>query len=198
MLKSLFVGATTIMTLTVPLLDRLEARQVDDAAAVQTPPPASAATSQPPPNQQVARQPQQFVSIRLELSISITDQRGSSPTPTKAVTMYLVDRDPGRLRVGAGANSAARSAEGMPTPPGPGPLLNVDATPELLTNGRIRVSLSLEYRPARSESDKLDPIHLNERVGAILDDGKPTVVSQTADPASDRVVKVELKATIVK
>ena len=43
MLKRLFVGATTVMTLTVPLLDRLEARQVDDTAAVQTPPAAAAA-----------------------------------------------------------------------------------------------------------------------------------------------------------
>jgi hypothetical protein len=197
MLKSLFVGAMTLLTLTVPLLERPEARQADKPA-VQTPPAAAVAPAQAAPNQPAARQPQQFVSIRLDLSISITDPRGSSAAPTKAVTMYLVDRDAGRLRIGAGANSAARSAEGIPTAPGPGPLLNVDAVPELLTNGRVRVSLTLEYRPARSESDKLDPIHLNERVGAILDDGKPTVVSQTPDPGSDRVVKVELKATIVK
>jgi hypothetical protein len=197
MLKSLFVGATTIMTLTVPLVDRLEARQVDYAAAVQTPPAAPAAAGQAAPNP-TARQPPQFVSIRLELSISISDSRGSSLAPTKAVTMYLVDRDGGRLRIGAGANSAARSAEGVPTVPGAGPMLNVDALPEVLTNGKVRVSLTLEYRPARSESDKMEPIHINERVSAILEDGKPTVVSQTADPASDRVVKVELKATIVR
>jgi hypothetical protein len=35
-------------------------------------------------------------------------------------------------------------------------------------------------------------------VSAVLEDGKPLVVSQTADPASDRQVKVELKATILK
>ena len=43
-----------------------------------------------------------------------------------------------------------------------------------------------------------NPFTSAKRVSAILEDGKPTVVSQTADPASDRVVKVELKATIVK
>jgi len=197
MLKSLFVGATTVMTLAVPLLERLEARQADKPAA-QTPPAAAAPAPQPAPNQPTARQPPQSVSIRLELSISITDPHGSSVAPTKAVTMYLVDRDAGRLRIGAGANSAARSAEGVPTLPGSGPLLNVDALPEVLTNGRLRVSLTLEYRPARSESDKMDPIHINERVAAILEDGKPTVVSQTADPGSDRIVKVELKMTTVK
>jgi hypothetical protein len=35
-------------------------------------------------------------------------------------------------------------------------------------------------------------------VAALLDDGKPLVVSQSADPSSDRKVRVELKATIVR
>jgi hypothetical protein len=195
MLKSLFVGATTVMTLTVPLLDRLEARQVDAPAAVQTPPAAPAAAGQAAPNQPVAKTPQQLVNIRLELTISVTDQRGSAAAP-RVVTMYLVDRDPGRLRTGAGVMSAPRSpAEAVTSPK---PLLNVDATPEILTNGRMRVRLNLEYRPAASETDKMEPIHISEVVSAILEDGKPLVVSQTTDPASDRVVKVELKATIVK
>ena len=62
----------------------------------------------------------------------------------------------------------------------------------------MRVRLNLEYRPAPSEIGQTEPIHINEVVSAILEDGKPLVVSQTTDPASDRVVKVELKATIVK
>ena len=198
MLKSLFVGATTVMTLTVPLLDRLEARQVDDAAAVQTPPAAPAAAGQAAPNQPVARTPQQLVNIRLDLTISITDQRGSAAAPPRVVTMYLVDRDPGRLRLGAGVMSVPRSVEGAAMVTPPKPLLNVDATPEILSNGRMRVRLNLEYRPAPSESDRTEPIHISEVVSAILEDGKPLVVSQTTDPASDRVVKVELKATIVK
>ncbi len=62
--------------------------------------------------------------------------------------MYLVDRDPGRLRLGAGVMSVPRSVEGAATVTPPKPLLNVDATPEILTNGRMRVRLNLEYRPA--------------------------------------------------
>ena len=77
-------------------------------------------------------------------------------------------------------------------------MLNVDATPETLTNGRIRVHLGLEYRPASMDNDKGNPLHINERVSAVLEDGKPLVVSQSPDPASDRTVKVELKASIVK
>jgi hypothetical protein len=112
--------------------------------------------------------------------------------------MYLVDRDPGRLRMGAAANSSARTPDGVPTVMGSGPILNVDVTPETLANSRVRVRLGLEYRPGSMESDKGSPLHINERVSFVLEDGKPLVVSQTPDPASDRTVKVELKATILK
>ena len=39
---------------------------------------------------------------------------------------------------------------------------------------------------------------MNERVSGTLDDGNPMVISQTSDPSTDRIVKVELKATILK
>ena len=32
----------------------------------------------------------------------------------------------------------------------------------------------------------------------MLEDGKPLVISQSADPATDRKVKVEVKATILR
>ena len=35
-------------------------------------------------------------------------------------------------------------------------------------------------------------------VTALLEDGKPLVVSQSADPSGDRKVRLELKATVVK
>ena len=39
---------------------------------------------------------------------------------------------------------------------------------------------------------------ISEAVATLLEDGKPLVVSQSADPSSDRKVRVELKATIVR
>ena len=64
--------------------------------------------------------------------------------------------------------------------------LNVDARPQILPSGNIRVMLSLEY-PS-----------ISQQITVIVDPGKPLVVSQTADPLSDRKVTVEMRASIVK
>ena len=39
---------------------------------------------------------------------------------------------------------------------------------------------------------------LNEMLSLILESGKPTIVSQAADPTSDRKITVEVTATILK
>ena len=38
----------------------------------------------------------------------------------------------------------------------------------------------------------------NERLSVILESGKPMIVSQAADPTSDRKITVEITATILK
>src|SRR3954469_8296375 len=101
-----------------------------------TPTPAAGAPS-PAPVQRPAiavpappGTPPQLVNIRLDLTI--TDQReGATPAP-RLVTLLVADRENGRLRA-EHTNSNARLA--------------VDARPEILPNGRIRVSLTMEYRP---------------------------------------------------
>ena len=47
------------------------------------------------------------------------------------------------------------------------------------------------------EPDKTTP-NINESLSVILEDGKPMLISQSADPVTDRKVKVEVKATILK
>ena len=39
---------------------------------------------------------------------------------------------------------------------------------------------------------------INERLGLIFESGKPIIVSQAADPTSDRKITVEVTATILK
>jgi hypothetical protein len=77
--------------------------------------------------------------------------------------------------------------------------LDMDARPEILPNGRVRVFLTLEYRPQASEGDKMQPPIVSESLTTLLEDGKPLVVSQSADPTTMRIaVKVELKATVLR
>jgi hypothetical protein len=138
----------------------------------------AAAQRQPEPPQPVRSGTAQLVNIRIELTI--IDQRGDTTSPPKTVTMLVEDRQ----------NARIRSSRGNAT-------LNVDGHPEILREGKIRVMLSIEYSP-QDGPDRASPLPIQESVTALLEDGKPLVVSQSADPSGDRKVRLELKATIVK
>jgi glucose/arabinose dehydrogenase len=145
--------------------------------AAQPAAPPKAAPAEQAQNPPPARNPAQLANIRIELTI--TDQRTDVQTPPKTVTLLIEDRQSGRIRTGR--NNIA---------------LNVDARPEIVRDNRVRVLLSLEYTP--QDTDRTSPMAISESVAALLEDGKPLVVSQSADPSSDRKVRVELKATIVR
>ena len=81
--------------------------------------------------------------------------------------------------------------------------INVDARPAIVVKepNKILVSFGLEYFPkAQGGQEEMEPgmASLNERLGLILESGKPVVVSQAADPTSDRKITVEVTATILK
>lgn len=154
------------------------------AAPTETPQAESPIQSPPPP-----RTPPQSVNLRVELTI--TDQRGAAPAAPKTVTMLVADRFNGRIRT---LGNVRVGGSYQPV------TLNVDALPEILKDGRIRLQVSLEYRAQTSEGSQEDnqPSVLTETFNVILDDGKPMLVTQSADPASDRKVKVDLKATLIK
>jgi hypothetical protein len=105
--------------------------------------------------------------------------------------MLVADRSNGRIRT-AGQVRVGSGYQPI--------TLNVDALPEILRDGRIRLQVTLEYRAQTSEGSQEDnqPSNLTEAFNVILDDGKSMLVTQSADPASDRRVKVDLKATLIK
>lgn len=135
--------------------------------------PRPAAEPAPP-----ARPAPQLVNVRIDLTIA--DQRGDTAAAPKTITMLIEDRQNARIRTGRG-----------------NAVLNVDGHPEILRDGRIRVILSLEYTP-QDGPDRASQTPIQESITALVEDGKPLVVSQSADPSSDRRVRLELKATIVK
>ena len=191
------------------------------AAVFQPPKPTQQPSPKPKPGtpaeetQQVTLAPEpnrrsgQLANVKLD--VTIADQRGTGQPTTKTVSLVLADRANGRIR----------TTGEIPVPitlPGPSPttqyqmrsiVLNVDAYPELTRDGRVRAYVTLEYRPATTESgprgtpndgaggEQLPPT-ISESFTVVLDDGKPLVVSQSADPNTDRRVRVEVKATILK
>lgn len=142
--------------------------------------PAAPKPAEAPAAAQPARPAAQLVNVRLDLTV--TEQRDGTALPPKTVTMLIADRESGRVRT-SGGNA----------------VLNVDAHPELMRDGRIRMMMSLEYRRQAEDGDKGSPALLTESLASILEDGKAVVVSQSADPTSARTnVRVEIKATILK
>jgi hypothetical protein len=126
--------------------------------------------------------------VRVEFTL--TDQQTGVPTTNKTVMLTTSNRQWGRIR----SQITSRIYGGAP--------LNVDARPTVTQDGRISLELTIEYAQGRNSeveanSDKIVQVSINESLTALLENGKPLLVTQSADPISDRKVTVEVKATIV-
>jgi len=139
-----------------------------------------------------------FVNVRLDLTI--LDQVATGTPARKTVTMYIADRSIANVRT----TGRMLTREGWRDV-----LINVDARPTVIRgkNDAVRVDLGLEYRPMAAQSSaaptnmleaNVQPTALKQNVVTVLDSGKPILISQAADPSSDRRISVELKATIEK
>ena len=77
--------------------------------------------------------------------------------------------------------------------------LNLDATPTILPNGKIRLVCTIQYqsnqRPAQERQINTD---IKQNLVLNLESGKALVISEAADPISDRHVTVEVTATILR
>ena len=127
----------------------------------------------------VANRGGQPVNIRLDLTI--TEQREGAQVPPRTLTMMVADRDRGQIRSGGTGDQ----------------MLNVDARPDIVRDGRVRVFLTFDYRAPRTDLDKTPPM-LTQSITTVLDDGKPLVVSQWTEGGTGRTIKVELKTSIQK
>jgi len=164
-------------------------------------PPAAKAPPEPPP-----------LPINIKIEVSITDQSGSNPAAKKVVTMIASDRMSTNVRSSASIPVKSTVFTGPPnnaTVPTPSysyktVQINVDARPSILQKEPNRISLNfgLEYLPTArltaQEEGEPGLTSWNERLSVILESGKPMIVSQAADPTSDRKITVEVTATILK
>lgn len=144
----------------------------------------------PPPAPAAPRNRGLLVNLRLEFTV--TDQIGSAPPVKKTITMNVADGETGRIRTNA-------EVFRKNTPPTNVPL-SVDAFPEI-DGGKIRLRASLEYQLLKDAPEPDLPAgktSITQSVTAILNDGVSAVLSQSADPLTDRKVTLEVKATIIR
>ena len=111
----------------------------------------------------------------VRLDVTITDSAEKSQK--KVVSMLMADGESGRIR---SSNNVG--------------VLNVDGNTRVASDGRIHVFITIEYMPDRSATTT----NLNQSISLMVAAGKPTQISQSADPGTDRKVAVEITATVVK
>lgn len=149
-------------------------------------PGAQTPAEKPKPTPSVASETfGQPVNVKLELTIA--DRAGQGEPIRKVVTLIVADRANGSIRSLGTVRSQGRVQ------------INVDARPQILQSGAIRVMLGLEYNPRSLGNDApAEWSSLTQQLGVVLQPGKPLLVSQAADPASDRQITVEVTATPLK
>ena len=202
------------VSITCGVAPRLYAQPSSNKPAAQkppAPPPAPPATNvrpgaDAPPAPPPAPTPDgraRKVGPNVRIEVTFTEQRSDAPAQPKTVTVTTGDGHWGRVR------SQAQSSGLGGTP------LNVDARPEMQPDGRMVVALTLEYGDKRvSQVEMPRPpdgvtvvgvpqrnitdVVMNQSVTVVLESGKPLVITQAADPVSDRKVTVEVKATVLR
>ena len=130
--------------------------------------------------------------VNLRLEFTVTDQIGAAPPVRKTITMNVADGESGRIRTNAEVFRKNTAPTIVP--------LSVDAYPEI-DGTKIRLRASLEYQLLKDAPEPELPAgktSITQSVTAILSDGVSTVLSQSADPLTDRKVTLEVKATIIK
>jgi glucose/arabinose dehydrogenase len=154
-------------------------------------PVAARSTGEAPAPPEEVRHPRgQPVNLRLEFTV--TDQIGSAPPVKKTITMNVADGESGRIRTNADVYRKNSPVTVVP--------LSVDAYPTI-EGGKIRLRASLEYQllsPPPEPELPAGKTSIAQGVTSILSDGVSTVLSQSADPLTDRKVTLEVKATIIR
>jgi hypothetical protein len=162
-------------------------------AAAQQPAPAPAPERAPaqaaPPQQEVPN---------LRFDIAIADEGGGAPPTRKNVSVLARAnnqtasvRSLGQLNAGHPLAVAAKSS-------GIGVGLSVDVRGLFFAEtGKIGARVTVDYQPYWPDAKSL-PSSVRAQVDAVFDQGKPTLISQAADPLSDRRTTIEVTVTVLK
>lgn len=179
-----------VLILVVVTLVAVPAMAQNDQASTPKPATKAAEAAKPdvPSNPRFVRT---LTNVQIELTL--TDQAGTQAPEKKTVSMIVSSGNWGKIR-----------SVGNVRPQNDAPFvvdLNVDARPFVSVDGPIQLELTLVYSPpggADKDTLKPRPTGINQSLTVVLQSGKPLIISQAADPVSDRKVIVEVKATVLK
>lgn len=162
------------------------------AAAQKDPTKATTAVAAKIEDAQSPRFVRTLTNVQIELTV--TDQVGSAPPEKKTVSMIVTSGNWGKIRSAGNVMQIGDAPYVVD--------LNVDARPFVSIDGPIQLELTLNYYPPKGAPDPREPRQrpagINQSQTVVLTSGKPLIISQAADPLSDRKVGVEVKATVLK
>ena len=172
--------ASFVVLLCIPIAAAQKPPQPPAPPAAQAPPapPAPSAPAAPAVDPEQGGQP-----INIRLDVSVIDQSAQGAGQPKTLMVMLADRAMGRTRAAFQDRSIA-----------------VDARPAI-TDGRIRVYLTIQSEQTRNFGPPADPDHtINWRnsFSLLLENGKPMLALETNDAVTKRKMSIEVKATIQK
>lgn len=134
------------------------------------------------------------LSLNVKVEVTITDQAGPGDAAKKTISMIVGDRKNNSIR----SSTQVRTGGGYRTVG-----INLDAQPwiDVKDQNRVQLMFGLEYQPKTTgggDSNEPGLSSLTQRQTLMLESGKSMLVSQAADPTSDRKITVEVTATILK
>ncbi|HAK56315.1 MAG: hypothetical protein QF463_08505 [Vicinamibacterales bacterium] len=132
----------------------------------------------------------EFPTENIRLDVTINEIVGEVTT-SRDIHMTVAEGRTGRIRSRANHIIPNRPTQSLP--------LAVDATPQLVENGKIFVELSLEISvldPGTDEAEGQMVVSIADSLAVILEPGEPMVVAQSADTLSDLKVEVEVTASV--
>lgn len=155
--------------------------------------PASAPAREPAREDYSQPGPARAWNVRIELTL--TDRSGTNLPVVKSATLTLADHARGSVRSLSQVQSGATVDQPRELP------LDVDARPRIDGGGKVGLELTVDYRSidlSDKESKFYPSAGLRFSGNIFLENGKPTLVAQAADPVSDRRITLEAKATILR
>jgi hypothetical protein len=157
-----------------------------------SPPAPGVLVPQPPqPPQTHTGQP---INVRIELTIS--ESGSNAPAIKKSVVAVVGDSYSSYVReTGVQDIDTTQPERGRSLSP-----LNLDARPDILANGKIRLTCTIQYQSSTQRPDQNRRINTDIKQNLVLnlESGKPLMISEATDPITDRKVTVEVTATILK
>jgi hypothetical protein len=144
----------------------------------QTPKPSAAPAPAP------AAKPDTGMPVNIKVDLTITELGGGASPTTKTLSLLTAENSVGRIRTSTTSVTTGQ--------------LNVDARPRIQQKSLVMLDLTVEFRPGMPPDARNPAPELSESLRILLKDGAPLVVSQSADPNSDRKVTLQVTATILK